>query len=425
MSSRAALRTLLAVLALTVVVPDAARADLPSTASSDPVITWYDATAVTVARTGWSTAGNTQIVASKAWAVAWGAADDAIAALPKDLSAKGRSAAETAALVTAVHFALVSLAPAQRADLSALRKTTLARIPDSAAKAAGRRAGLAAAKASLAARQGDGIDVSSINPPYTPPPVGLGVWQPTAPAFGGAVQSGQGKAKPWLVPDVVARFPADPPPAIDSPTTIADLQEIDRLGTAGSTERTDEQTLVARFWSQTSVAGFTSVLHGVLAGNRTPLPRRVHLVATFHKVTTDAQIAVYAAKYVYLRWRPITALRTDDGNPDTPYDPSFTPLINTPAHPEYPSGHTGYAGAAEEVLRTLVGPRPPKPIVAASTATPAGYRVYDDWSQVTQDNVDARVWEGIHLRSTDVSSVAYGKRIAAAALTTDGETPAR
>ena len=76
------------------------------------------------------------------------------------------------------------------------------------------------------------------------------------------------------------------------------------------------------------------------------------------------------------------------------------------------------------MLRSLAGAKPPKAIIASSFAAPDGYRVYTDWSQITQDNIDARVWEGIHLRSTDVYSAGFGKRIAAAALTADGDTPA-
>jgi hypothetical protein len=188
------------------------------------------------------------------------------------------------------------------------------------------------------------------------------------------------------------------------------------IGRANSTVRTPDQTAEALFWSQTSVTGFTQILRGAIVGAKRSIASRVHLVAVFNEVTTDAQIAIYASKYRYLRWRPVTALRTDDGDPATPYDPAFTPLIATPAHPEYPSGHAGYAGAAEAVFRALIGPKPRAPITINSSATPNAFRTYTDWATPTQENVDARVWEGIHLRSTDVTSVAFGKAVATAAL---------
>jgi hypothetical protein len=394
---------------------------LPPNPSSDVVVNWYDATRVAVDQAGYPAAGNTQITASRTWAIAWGAADRAIAALPATLSPGGRDVATRAALSTAVHDALAGLLPNAKGLVDEARRRTLTRLPGSAAKDAGKAAGRKAAAELLAARTHDGLDVSAVNPPFTPPAdPALGVWRPTPPAFAPAVQAGQGKAKPFLIADVATRFVAPEPPAIDSPAVIADLQEVDRLGSATSAERTPEQTALARLWSQTSVNGFTQILRGTITGAERPVAPRVHLVAVFHEVTTDAQIAVYASKYRYLRWRPATALTTDDGNPATPYDASFKPFVNTPAHPEYPSGHAGYAGAAEAVFRALVGPRPAAPITIASTTTPAVFATYTDWSQPTQDNIDARVWEGIHLRSTDVASAAFGRSVAQAALRAAG-----
>jgi hypothetical protein len=403
-------------LSLTAAAPAAAQT-LPPNPSTDPVINWFDATRVAVDQAGYPAAGNTQIVASRTWAIAWGAADQAIRALPAGLSAAQKDVATSAALATAVHDSLVGLLPRAKGLADEARRRTLGRLPGSKAKETGKAAGHRAAAALLAARTKDGLDVSAVNAPFTPPTdPGLGIWRPTAPAFGGAVQFGQGSGKPFLIPDVTTRFVAPKPPAIDSPTVIADLEEVDRLGSATSTERTAEQTANARFWSQTSVNGFTQILRGTITGADRPVAPRVHLTAVFHEVTTDAQIAVYASKYKYLCWRPVTALTTDDDNPATPYDPAFRSLIATPAHPEYPSGHAGYAGAAEAVFRALVGPRPARPITISSSATPTVFHTYDDWAQPSQENVDARVWEGIHLRSTDVASVAFGKAIAEAAL---------
>jgi hypothetical protein len=397
--------------------PAAHAQSLAPNPSSDPVALWFDATSQAVAQAGYPAAGNLQVTGSRTWAIAWGAADTAIASLPKTgLTPAGREVATRAALSAAVHDALVLLLPAAKPAADDARRRTLGPLPGGRAKALGKAAGSKAAAAAVAARKGDGLDVSAVNPPFTPPPAAIGVWRPTPPSFGVGVQSGQGKAKPFLIPDVATRFVAPEPPALDSPTTIADLQEIDRLGSLNSKERTPEQTDLARFWSQTSVNGFTQILRATIVGAERPVAPRVKVVAVFNEVVVDAQIAVYASKYKYLRWRPVTALTTDDKNPATPYDPKFVPFLSTPLHPEYPSGHTGFAGAAEQALKVLVGPRPAKPIVVTSPAAPGIYRTYSEWAQATQDNIDARVWEGIHLRSTDVIGAAFGRTVAAAAL---------
>ena len=132
-------------------------------------------------------------------------------------------------------------------------------------------------------------------------------------------------------------------------------------------------------------------------------------VAAFHVVTIDAQIAIFDAKYVYTFWRPVTAIRTGSVNPD----PTWTPLIATPRHPEYPSGHAGYAGAAEGVLTALTGPRSPAPIDATATTAPGSVHTYTRWSQITQETIDGRVWEGVHYRFSDETAAKVGKQVAA------------
>src|SRR4051794_20832841 len=126
--------------------------------SSDPVLTWYDATRAAVDTAKYPAAGNTQVTASRDWAIAWVAADNAIAALPKGLTPAGRDAATRAALSNAVFTALVPLVPQAVDVLRDARKRTLARIPGSRAKDIGKAAGRKAAAAELAARANDGLD---------------------------------------------------------------------------------------------------------------------------------------------------------------------------------------------------------------------------------------------------------------------------
>ncbi|MFL5834783.1 MAG: vanadium-dependent haloperoxidase [Solirubrobacterales bacterium] len=108
-------------------------------------------------------------------------------------------------------------------------------------------------------------------------------------------------------------------------------------------------------------------------------------------------------------WRPVTAIRTGSVDPD----PTWTPLLATPRHPEYPSGHAGYAGAAEGVLTWLTGPRPPQPVDATSATAPGSLHTYTRWSQITQETIDGRVWEGVHFRFSDEIAAKVGKQVAA------------
>jgi hypothetical protein len=381
---------------------------LPASATAAPrvdtLLEWYDRTAATIG----VITGPQQVTNSRTWAIAWIAAWRAVSAVRPGADAE-------LALAAAVHGALVDTNPAAAPALDAALAATLDRLsvrhPDRAVAA-----GADAAQAVLAERAGDGLDLASVNRPFTPPAAAPGVWQPTPPAFAAAVQAGQGDGRPFLVRSVQPLQPG-PPPGLDSDVYQRDLAESRTIGAVDSAVRTPSQTAVARFWSQTSLNGFTGALrttvapHGSHAADRRPLAQRIGLIALFHAATIDAQITTYRAKYRYLFWRPVTAIRTGSIAPD----PTWTPLIATPAHPEYPSGHTTYAGAAQAVLDRLAGP--PRTAFSLTSAVATDVTLtYRQWSQLTQDNIDARVWEGVHFRNTDERGAAIGRRAASAAL---------
>lgn len=385
----------------------------------DTLVAWYDITQTAVDKPGWTAAGNTQITASRTWAAAWSAADEALGKFNAERGTrrKGDAGARRVLVGQAIRDVLVKLTPAIKPAADTQLFYTIqgaGTVKPNTIKFA-RRLGRAAAKKWLANRVYDALDVDSINIPYIAPKTpALGEWRPTPPAFANGVQWQQSKGRPFIDPNVAEQI-APAPPAIDSPEVIADLNEINTLGGTSSAQtaaRGAARTRIARFWSQTSVAGFQSILREVLLGEDLTLNEQVHLLSVFHRVTTDVQIATYASKYKYLRWRPITALRTDDGNPNTPYNPNFTPLITTPAHPEYPSGHVAYATAADRVLKALVDPLPRGPISATSTALPGTVISYLTWDEITDANVNARVWSGIHLRSTDNLTRTWATKLA-------------
>ncbi|MEB8338092.1 phosphatase PAP2 family protein [Streptomyces endophyticus] len=135
-----------------------------------------------------------------------------------------------------------------------------------------------------------------------------------------------------------------------TPRYRADLAEVRAYGAANSTVRTERQTETATFWFGSSLTLCTEPLR----------------VALFHAALVNTQIATSDSKYAYLRWRPVTAIRTGTIAPD----PTWTPPHVTPAHPDYPSGHTTYAGAAEAILSTLARPtRPASPSASRSRRT--------------------------------------------------------
>ena len=205
------------------------------------------------------------------------------------------------------------------------------------------------------------------------------------------------------------QFRPGPPPALNSPEFLEALAEIRAVGRDTGSTRTAAQTDTANFIYQDSFALYGQALRAVLEDTHHSLLWDAQAVAAFHAVTVDAQIAIFDAKYVYTFWRPVTAIRTGSVDPD----PSWTPLWATPRHPEYPSGHAGYAGAAEGVLTALTGPWAPQPVDVTSVTAPGSVHTYTRWSQITQETIDGRVWEGVHYRFSDDTAAEVGKQVAA------------
>jgi hypothetical protein len=362
------------------------------------VLQWYDITNNTIT----DAAFPQPVTGSNAWDISWVAAAHAV-------SGSRNPDYRVAALAQALHDTLVWLVPGQTPALDSDLATTLATIPAGSAKSAGIASGQHHAAVEIAARQNDGLDTASVDIPFTPPPPGPGVWQPTPPTFGPAVRAGEGNATSFLLA-ANNQFDPGPPPKLTSPTYLQSLNETESYGAVNSTVRTPQETDVALFWEPAINIQYIQIVRAIIADTNHSLAWDTRFVAAFQVVTTDAQIAIYNAKYKYIFWRPVTAIR--EGSPGVTADPTWTPLFNTPAYPEYPSGHSGYAGAAQQVLTAFVGPFAPAPISVTSPTDPGSTHVYTNWAQITQEVINARIWEGIHFRFSDDTGARVGAEAA-------------
>lgn len=362
------------------------------------VLQWYDITNSTIA----AAAFPQPVTGSNAWDISWVAAAHAV-------RHSRNPDYQVAALAQALHDTLVWLVPSQTSALDSDLATTLATIPAGAAKSDGITAGQQQAAAEIAARENDGLDTASVDAQFTPPPPGPGVWQPTPPAFGPAVRAGEGNATAFLLA-ANNQFDPGPPPSLTSATYLQSLAETDSYGAVNSTVRTPQETDVALFWEPAINIQYVEIVRAIIADTNHSLAWDTRFVAAFQVVTTDAQIAIYNTKYKYVFWRPVTAIR--EGSPGVTPDPTWTPFFTTPSFPEYPSGHSGYAGAAQQVLSAFVGPFAPAPISVTSPVDPSSTHVYTNWAQITQEVINARVWEGVHFRFSDNTAARVGSEVA-------------
>lgn len=311
-----------------------------------------------------------------------------LSALAAVTEATSRPGFEDAAVATAVHNALAALRPDQTGRLATALEISLAAIQDSAGKQAGIQAGRDAATRTLRKHGPNAPGVYRLPPDATEP-------------------GGYDRGLPFLL-GRADRFRPGPPPAIGSKLYRRDLEELRRFGGEVSA-RTERQSDIAFLAPQRQ---YTPALRALVTDPDRPVSWKVRLLAAYATATADAGLAVSDGKTTYQHWRPVTAIQAADP------EANWRPYLRTPANPEWPSGHGGFAGAAEQVFEHFTGPRTP----VAFTAT---YRRDDGkvvnleyprgtpWSVLTQDNVDARVWAGVHFRFSDEAGATLGRRVGA------------
>ncbi len=313
-----------------------------------------------------------------------------------------------AAIAAASRAALAALVPSQRAAIDRAYDAALAPIADGAAKSAGIAAGDRAAAEILKLRADDGSAAGESYRPYT----AAGVYVPTTlPVFPQWPQR-----TPWLMTSA-AQFRPGPPPALTSAVWTRDYEEVKSLGGKSSTRRTDEQTSIARFWEATLPPIYHGVVRSVATtGGREPT-RNARLFMAVTQATDDAVIAILDAKYQYGFWRPITAIRNGDidGNDATERDPSWTPFIDTPMHPEYPCGHCIVASTVATVLQAELGAAPVPRLMTTSSTANGSARSWTTLHDFVEEVSNARIYDGVHYRNSTEVATAMGRQIGALA----------
>jgi hypothetical protein len=127
----------------------------------------------------------------------------------------------------------------------------------------------------------------------------------------------------------------------------------------------------------------------------------------------DALIAVFDAKYHYNFWRPVTAIRNGDidGNDATERDPSWTPFIDTPMHPEYPCAHCILSATVGTVLQAEIGAGPVPTLTTTSVTANGAARSWTKIDDFMQEVASARIYDGVHYRYSTEVGTAMGKQI--------------
>ena len=370
---------------------------------------------------------------------------DAVYALSDDPRSSGivqlpdtpAGASQEAAAVGAAYTVLSELFPEQQATFDAQRDRSLAEISDDpTAEDAGFNFGVEVADRILAERSNDGASFAQV--PYTPG-TAAGDYKeirepdPTKPLPENLDENGLekvtallpewGRVIPFAI-DSVSNFRPSGQPDFSSPNYAKDLLEVERLGELSSTERTDEQTEIAQFWSYDRPDTFrppgqwNQIAQEVAIDQGNSLEDNALLFAELNVAMADAGIVAWDGKYAFEQIRPVTAIRNadDDNNPNTTADPDWEPLIRTPNFPDYISGHSAFGGAAAGVLEDFFGndvsfkiPTQELPGVSrefTSIGSTSSFEV------AARENANSREFGGVHVEISNVDGVQTGLDVA-------------
>jgi hypothetical protein len=333
---------------------------------------------------------------------------------PYNVEIPGATGSTVAATAKAAHDVLVSRFPWQADFLDMTYHQYLANHGSLAEDDPGVAVGAIAAAGIIALRANDGSFPNPSPPPFfggTDP----GVWRPTPPAFAPMVTPWLGSVTPFTIKSP-SQFRPKPPPALTSHEYTRDYNEVKALGALNNSSRTFEQTEVAQFWASNYLVLWNQALRDIASAHVDNIGDSARLFALVDLALADAVITAWNTKVAYVFWRPITAIQLGDTdtNPRTDGDPTWVPLIVTPAYPDYTSGATTFTGAATRALALYFGT---DEITFDVTTTNTGptvvdTRTYNRFSDAAEDVVNARVYEGIHFRFADTEARKSGRHVA-------------
>jgi hypothetical protein len=310
-----------------------------------------------------------------------------------------------AAVSAAAHRVLIRLVPGAAATIDAAYAQWLLAIPPGPARDAGIALGERVADRLVDLRADDGFFAPEF---YNPTP-GIGIWQPTPPAFAPAATPEWATMRPFAMVSA-AQFRPDAPPSLSEGRYARDYDEVRLIGALNSSLRTPDQTDAARYWAQLTQPAYNRITRATLEYHPLDTWEQARLFALVNLANSDANISTWDAKYTYGLWRPITAIweAALDGNENTVPDLLWQPLLNTPNHPEYAAGHTGSGGAAVRVLQLVFGT---DVIPTISTGGSGITRFFPNFSSVVDDVITARIAAGAHFRFSGEVGARMGRQI--------------
>lgn len=244
-------------------------------------------------------------------------------------------------------------------------------------------------------------------------------WQPTPPAYMEAIEPHWNKIRTFVL-DSAGQFKPGPPTNFSLDEGSPFYKEIMQVYETGN-NLTDEQREIASFWDCNpyvmNVRGhvmfatkkitpgghWMGITKIACQKDDASLMRSAEAYALTSLALADGFISCWDEKYRSNLIRPETVINRH-------IDEDWTPLLQTPPFPEYPSGHSVISTAAAEMLTSLFGEN-----FEYTDSTEAAFglppRDFGSFREASQEAAMSRLYGGIHYMPAIENGVEEGRSV--------------
>lgn len=318
-----------------------------------------------------------------------------------------------AAAAGAMHRVLSALFPTQQSMFDATLASTLSGLPGGAGVTNGLALGHASGDAMLALRGSDG---SGATPPAYTGGNGVGQWRPTPPGNAPGALPHWNSVTPFAMSSG-SQFRGAAPPSITSAAYASAYNQVKEIGSLNSATRTQDQTNIALFWidgpgTATPPGHMLRIATTIAQQQNLSVSESARLFALLGLAVADAGVAAWDMKYANSFWRPITGIQEgdSDGNAGTVGDAGWAPLIPTPNHPSYTSGHSTFSAAGASVIENFFGTASFAFTDSSETAGVPDRSFTSVWDAANEAGI-SRIYGGIHWSFDNIEGLACGDAV--------------
>ena len=256
----------------------------------------------------------------------------------------------------------------------------------------------------------DGADQAylHLSDPNFVPISGPGRWRLTTPTAT-PLHPYWGNNRPFIAENITGSQPSAPKTYSTASNSAFYIQANEVYNTTQTL--TNEQKTIAYYWADemgsiTAPGHSISILMGILEGENANLATAAEAYCKLGIGLNDAYISCWKCKYQHSLLRPVSYIKEV-------INPAWTPLINTPASPEYTSEQAIQAGVTGNILSNLFGENYTFSDFTHQNRTDidGSARNFISFDDATHESAFAGLYGGTHFRDAIIIGITQGKII--------------